>query len=299
MLLFCPPRSRHCSRYVGESCSPLPSTPRAHLAASALSLPLVIGLGVCHGGCAFGSDQSAFVFGEARAWRNSPRHDACRVLPERRVGVRLSLLRGRPNGAARLGLNALFVFLIDGVRIESESQEQCEWMYGMFSHHCLPNPSWHFTLMEKELPALLRCLTTGNSDRVSKRLLGIFTYLTKWDPKTKTLPPPEPIELRAMICCGLTKEMLPLPTAIKIHPAFDFLKILLAEADIVPDDDIQVRPVFKVYGRCEQCQTMLSQCPTKKDVGLGATEVMYVMMSPEWCEPVDWSACEKGGSERA
>ena len=36
MLLFCPPRSRHCSRYVGESCSPLPSTPRAHLAARAL-----------------------------------------------------------------------------------------------------------------------------------------------------------------------------------------------------------------------------------------------------------------------
>ena len=166
----------------------------------------------------------------------------------------------------------------------------------MFSHHCLPNPSWHFTLMEKELPALLRCLTTGNSDRVSKRLLGIFTYLTKWDPKTKTLPPPEPIVLRAIICCGLTKEMLPLPTAIKIHPAFDFLKILLAEADIVPDDDIQVRPVFKVYGRCEQCQTMLSQCPTKKDVGLGATEVMYVMMPPEWCEPVDWSACEEGCS---
>ena len=98
-------------------------------------------------------------------------------------------------------------------------------------------------------------------------LLGIFTYLTKWDPETKTLPPPESIELRAMICCGLTKEMLPLPTAIKIHPAFDFLKIFLAEADIVPEDDIQVRLVFKVFGRCEQCQTMLSQCPTKKDVG--------------------------------
>ena len=179
------------------------------------------------------------------------------MLPPQRVGVRLSLLRGRQNRDARLGLNSLFVFFTDGVRIESESQEQCEWMYGMFSHHCLPNPSWHLTLMEKELPALLRCLTTGNSDRVSKRLLGIFTYLTKWDPKTKTLPPPEPIELRAMICCGLTKEMLPLPTAIKIHPAFEFLKILLAEADIVPDDDNQVRPVFKDYGLCEQCQKML------------------------------------------
>ena len=77
------------------------------------------------------------------------------MLPPERVGVRLSLLRGRPSGATRLGLNALFVCFTDGVLIESESQEQCEWMYGMFSHHCLPNPSWHFTLMEKELPALL------------------------------------------------------------------------------------------------------------------------------------------------
>ena len=162
----------------------------------------------------------------------------------------------------------------------------------VFRHgqHCLPNPSWHFTLMKKELPALLRCLTTGNSDKISKRLLGIFSYLTKYNMETKTLPPPEPIELRAMICCGLTKEMLPLPTAIKIHPSFDFLKILLTEADIVPDDDIHVRPVFKVYGRCEQCQKMLRECPTDKDVGLSATEVMYVMMPPEWSDPIDWQA---------
>ena len=109
MLLFCPPRSEHCSRYVGESCSPLPSTPRAHLAASPLSLPLVISLGLCHGGRTFGTDQRAFVFEEARAWRTSPHHDACRVFPERRVGVRLSLLRGGPNRDARLGLNILFV----------------------------------------------------------------------------------------------------------------------------------------------------------------------------------------------
>ena len=60
-----------------------------------------------------------------------------------------------------------------------------------------------------------------------------------------------------------------------------------------------VRPVFKVYGRFEQCQAMLSECPTEKDVGLGAMEVMYVMMPPECCEPVDWSACEEGCSERA
>ena len=47
MVLFCPPRGRHCSRYVGESRSPLPSTPRAHLAASAFSLCLVIAQGLC------------------------------------------------------------------------------------------------------------------------------------------------------------------------------------------------------------------------------------------------------------
>ena len=170
----------------------------------------------------------------------------------------------------------------------------------MFSHHCLPSPaSWCFTLLSKELPALLRCMTTGNSDRVSKRLMGIFSYLTKWDPQTQTLPPPEPIELRAMICCGLTKEMLPLPTAVKIHPAFDFLKILLAEAEIVPDEALCERPVFKVYGRCDECQTLLRECPTEKDVGLSPTEVMYVMMPAEWSDPVDWSECHEGCSERA
>ena len=161
----------------------------------------------------------------------------------------------------------------------------------MYSHHSLAYAaSWCFTLMKKELPALLKCLTPGNSEQVSKRLLGIFTYLTKYDPQTKTLPPPEPVKLRAMICCGLTKEMLPLPTTIKTHPAFDFLKILLAEAEIVPDDAICERPVFKVYGRCDQCQRLLHGCQTKKDVSLGSTEVMYVVMPAEWSEPVDWYA---------
>ena len=221
------------------------------------------------------------------------------MLPPQRVGVRLPLLWGGQIGTARLGLN-FFVSFTDGVRIESESMEQCEWMYRMFSHHCLPSPaSWCFTLMSKELPALLRCLSTGNSDRISKRLLGIFSYLTKWDPETQTLPPPEPIELRAMICCGLTKEMLPLPTAVKIHPAFDFLKILLAEAEIVPEEALCERPVFKVYGRCDECQKLLRECPTEKDVGLSPTEVMYVMMPAEWSDPVDWSECHEGCSERA
>ena len=299
MFLFCSPRGGYRQRYVGTSCSPLPFTPRTHLAASPLSLPLVSSFGLCHGGRAFGTDQRAFVFDQARASRTSPHHDARRVFPERRVGVRLPLLWGRQIGTARLGLNTFFVFT-DGVRIECESMEQCEWMYRVFSHHSLPSPaSWCFTLLSKELPALLKCMTTGNSDRVSKRLLGIFTYLTKWDPKTQTLPPPEPIELRAMICCGLTKEMLPLPTAVKIHPAFDFLKILLAEAEIVPEEALCERPVFKVYGRCDECQKLLRECPTKKDVGLGPTEVMFVMMPPEWSEPVDWSECHEGCSERA
>ena len=297
MLLFCPPRSEHRQRCVGESCSPLPSTPRAHLAASPLSLYLVIVQDLCAGAVA--TDQRAHLLEDARAWRASPRVGLGRVLPPQRVGVRLPLLWGRQIGTARLGLNC-FLFFTDGVRIESESQEQCEWMYRMFSHHSLPSPaSWCFTLLSKELPALLRCLTTGNSDRVSKRLLGIFMYLTKWNPKTQTLPPPEPIELRAMICCGLTKEMLPLPTAVKIHPAFDFLKILLAEAEIVPEEALYERPVFKVYGQCDECQRLLRECPTKKDVGLGPTEVMYVMMPAEWSQPVDWSECEEGFSERA
>ena len=295
MLLFCAPRHEHRPRYVGTRDSPLLSTARAHLAAIPLPLYLVVMSSLCAGTVA--TDQCAHLLDQARAWRASPRAGLGRVLPPQRVGVRLPLLWGGQIGTARLGLN-FFVSFTDGVRIESESQEQCEWMYRMFSHHCLPSPaSWCFTLMSKELPALLRCLSTGNSDRISKRLLGIFSYLTKWDPETQTLPPPEPIELRAMICCGLTKEMLPLPTAVKIHPAFDFLKILLAEAEIVSDHDIKIRPVFKVYGKCDECQNLLRECPTKKDVGLSPTEVMYVMMPPEWSEPVDWEA--EGCSERA
>ena len=109
MVLFRPPRGRHCSRYVGESRSPLPSTPRAHLAASALSLRLVIVQGLCVGAVA--TDQRAHLLEDARAWRASPRVGPCRVLPPQRVGVRLSLLRGRQNRDARLGLNSLFVFL--------------------------------------------------------------------------------------------------------------------------------------------------------------------------------------------
>lgn len=134
----------------------------------------------------------------------------------------------------------------------------------MFSHHCLPNPFWCLTVMKREVPALIKCVTTGNPDQVSKRIMGIFTYLSRYEFDTKTLPPPEPVELRAMICCGLTKEMLPLPMTIKTHPALDFLTTLLDKAEVVSDEDLFVRPVFKVYDRCEQCQRLLRDCPSKK-----------------------------------
>ena len=144
--------------------------------------------------------------------------------------------------------------------------------------------------MDKEVPGIVHTLTTGNTDRLSKRLLGIYGYLSQYDMKTKTLPPPTPIELRAMICCGLTKEMLPLPTAIKVHPAYDFLKIYLAEADVVTKEALCTYPVFKVYGKCDQCQILLRQCPSQQEVGLASTEVMYIMMPEEWTDPLDGNA---------
>ena len=88
--MFRPPGGRHCSRYVGESRTPLPSTPRSHLAASALSLRLVIVQRLCVG--AFATDQRSHLLEKARAWRASSRVGPCRMLPPQRVGVRLSLL---------------------------------------------------------------------------------------------------------------------------------------------------------------------------------------------------------------
>ena len=108
MLLFRAPRCEHCPRYVGTRCSPLPSTPRAHLAASPLSLHLVIMQSVYAGAVA--TDQRAFVFDQARTWRTSPRVRLGPVLPLQRVGVRLPLLWGGQIGTARLGLNGVFVF---------------------------------------------------------------------------------------------------------------------------------------------------------------------------------------------
>lgn len=122
----------------------------------------------------------------------------------------------------------------------------------------------------------------------SVSIMGTFTYLGRYDQETRTLPPPEPVEFRAMNCNGVTKEMLLLPVAIKVHPAMDYLMALLKEADIVPDDDIMKRPVLKLHGDCQKCQKLLNVCSTPRDVGLSKTEVMYLMMPMEWSEPVKW-----------
>ena len=108
MLLFRSPRREHCPRYVGTRCSPLPSTPRAHLAASPLPLYLVIMQSLCAGTVEV--DQCAHLLDQARTWRASPHIGLGRVLPPQRVGVRLPLLWGRQIGTARLGLNTFFVF---------------------------------------------------------------------------------------------------------------------------------------------------------------------------------------------
>jgi len=150
--------------------------------------------------------------------------------------------------------------------------------------------------MKKEVPALIKCVTTGNPDQVRKRIVGIFTYLSRYDTDTKTLPPPETVELRAIICCGMTKEMLPLPMMITVHPALDFLMTLLDEVEIVLDEEIYKQPVSKVHGGCEECQSLLPVCPTKNDVGLSQTEVVYVMMPMDWSEPIDWGKMEKEGT---
>ena len=108
MLLFRAPRREHCPRYVRTRGSPLPSTPRTHLAASPVPLYLVIMQSVCPGAVATG--QRAFVFDPARTWRATPRVRLGRVLQPQRVGVRLPLLWGRQIGTARLGLNFFCCF---------------------------------------------------------------------------------------------------------------------------------------------------------------------------------------------
>ena len=110
LFLFCAPRRERRPRYVGTRYSPLPFTARAHLAASPLSLCLVIMQSLCAGTVA--TDQRAFVFDQARAWRASPRAGLGRVLQPQRVGLRLPLLWGGQIGTGRLGLNSLFVYFL-------------------------------------------------------------------------------------------------------------------------------------------------------------------------------------------
>ena len=71
----------------------------------------------------------------------------------------------------------LCLLFTDGVRIESESQEQCKWMYGMFSHHCLPNPSWHSTLMEKGTPGAPLISHDGQFGQDQQAVVGDFYLL--------------------------------------------------------------------------------------------------------------------------
>ena len=134
MLLFRSPRGGHCPRYVGTRCSPLPSTPRAHLAASPLPLYLVIVRGLCAGAVA--TDQRPHLLGQARVWRTSPHSDACRVLPPQRVGVRLPLLWGGQIGTARLGLNTLFCFLQMGSASRARVWNNASGRIGCF--HTIP-----------------------------------------------------------------------------------------------------------------------------------------------------------------
>ena len=63
---------------------------------------------------------------------------------------------------------------------------------------------------------------------------------------------------------------------------------LLDEGEIVLNEEIYKHPVSKVHGGCEECQRLLTVCPTKTDVGLSQTEDLYVMMPMDWSEPIDW-----------
>ena len=50
-----------------------------------------------------------------------------------------------------------------------------------------------FIVMEKEVPALMRCVTTGNPDGLSKRLMCMFSYIGLYDRTSKTLLSPDPV----------------------------------------------------------------------------------------------------------
>ena len=138
--------------------------------------------------------------------------------------------------------------------------------------------------MEKELPALENCVTTGNLRDLSKRQKAMFHYLRRCGKEAKSPPSPEPVDLLAMVCTGMTKEMFPLHEKPKVDPAMDYLTFMVEEGETVADDEIESRPIVKVRGDCEYCQQLLNECPTP--VGsLKKTEVLCIMMPWKWDEP--------------
>lgn len=140
--------------------------------------------------------------------------------------------------------------------------------------------------MEKESLALKKCVATEDLHGLSKRLMAMFTYLRMYDERTKSLPPPEPVFLQAMICTGMYKEICPLPQTVKINPAVDYLMALDKEAEIVPDNTIMSLPIVEVCSDCNDCQRLLKKCPTP--VGrLKETDVVPIMMPMEWSEPMN------------
>ena len=138
--------------------------------------------------------------------------------------------------------------------------------------------------MEKELPALENCVTTGDLRGLSKRQKAMFYYLRRCGKEAKSPPTPEAVDLHAMVCTGVYKEIFPLHEKSKVDPAMDYLTFLVEEGETVADDEIESRPIVKVRGDCEDCQQLLNECPTP--VGsLKKTEVVYIMMPWNWDEP--------------
>lgn len=108
-----------------------------------------------------------------------------------------------------------------------------------------------FIVMEKEVPALMRCVTTGNPDGLSKTLMCMFSYIGLYDRTSKTLPPPYPVVLRAMVCTGM--YLCPLPDSVKVHPAMDHFMASLREGDVIPDEDGRSLKYMKIAKNVNDC----------------------------------------------
>ena len=61
----------------------------------------------------------------------------------------------------------------EGICLESNSLEQCQWLYDVYTHYGIGLRSWFFTL--NQVSVLVRFLTTRDLHGVSKRLMGMFT----------------------------------------------------------------------------------------------------------------------------